>query len=67
MENLKLPADVLADIKALSDIKNTSLNQVIILLVKYALQNLDVEEKRAIEEYKRKEEIKWKIKKKLVE
>ena len=58
MENLKLPADVLADIKALSDIKNTYLNQVIILLVKYALQNLDVEEKRAIEEYKRKEEIK---------
>lgn len=53
-KTLRLPADVVADIEALSDIKNTSLNQVTILLVKYALDNLDAEDKKAMEDYKKK-------------
>ena len=53
-KTLRLPADVVDDIEALSDIKNTSLNQITILLVKFALENLDNEDKKAIEEYKKK-------------
>ena len=52
-KTLRLPSDVVADIEALSEIKNTSLNQVTILLVKYALENLDSEDKEAIENYKK--------------
>lgn len=52
-KTLRLPADVVADIEALADIKNTSLNQVTILLVKFALENLDPDDKKAIEEYKK--------------
>ena len=53
-KTLRLPEDVVSDIEALSDIKNTSLNQITILLVKYALANLDVNDKKAIEDYKKK-------------
>jgi hypothetical protein len=52
-KTLRLPADVIEDIQALSDIKNTSLNQITILLVKFALENLDSEDKKAIENYKK--------------
>ena len=52
-KTLRLPSDVVADIEALSDIKNTSLNQITILLVKFALENLDTEDKKAIENYKK--------------
>lgn len=52
-KTLRLPADVIEDIEALSEIKNTSLNQVTILLVKYALSNLDNDDKKAIEDYKK--------------
>ena len=52
-KTLRLPADVVEDIEALSDIKNTSLNQITILLVKFALENLDEADKKAIEEYKK--------------
>ena len=53
-KTLRLPADVVSDIEALSDIKNTSLNQITILLVKFALDNLDASDKKAIEDYKKK-------------
>lgn len=52
-KTLRLPADVVSDIEALSEIKNTSLNQITILLVKFALDNLDENEKKAIEDYKK--------------
>lgn len=54
-KTLRLPSNVIEDIEALSKIKNTSLNQIIILLLKYSLENLDIDEKRVIEKYKRKE------------
>ena len=53
-KTLRLPEDVVSDIEALSDIKNTSLNQITILLVKFALANLDASDKKAIEDYKKK-------------
>ena len=53
-KTLRLPADVVAEIEALSEIKNTSLNQITILLVKFALENLDSSDKKAIEEYNKK-------------
>ena len=52
-KTLRIPADIIEDIETLSEIKNKSLNQVTILLVKYALDNLDNEDKKAIEEYKK--------------
>ena len=63
-KTLRIPADIIEDIETLSEIKNKSLNQVTILLVKYALDNLDKlddnevkeednEDKKAIEEYKK--------------
>ena len=52
-KTLRIPSDIIEDIEALSEIKNKSLNQVTILLIKYALDNLDVEDKRAIENYKK--------------
>lgn len=54
-KTLRLPANVVADIEALSDIKHTSLNQITILLVKFALENLDESDKKAIEDYKKKQ------------
>ena len=53
-KTLRLPADVVEDIEALSDIKNTSLNQITILLLKFALENLDETDRKAIEEYQQK-------------
>lgn len=52
-KTLRIPANVIEDIEALSEIKNTSLNQVTILLIKYALSNLDDDDKKAIENYKK--------------
>lgn len=54
-KTLRLPADVVSDIEALSELKNTSLNQITILLVKFALENLDDSDKKAIEEFKKKQ------------
>jgi hypothetical protein len=53
-KTLRLPADVVEDIQALSTIKNTSLNQITILLVKFALANLDDSDRAALEEFKKK-------------
>jgi hypothetical protein len=53
-KTLRLPADVVEDIQALSTIKNTSLNQITILLVKFALANLDDSDRVALEEFKKK-------------
>ena len=52
-KTLRLPSDIVSEIEALSDIKNTSLNQITILLLKFALDNLDDSEKKAIEEYRK--------------
>ena len=51
-KTLKLPMSIVKDIEALSEYKKISLNQVTILLLEYALQNLDVEDKKIIENYK---------------
>ncbi len=53
-KTLRLPADIVEDIEALSEIKNTSLNQITILLVKFALDNLDDNDKKAVENFKKK-------------
>ena len=53
-KTLRIPADIIEDVEALSEIKNTSLNQITILLFKYALDNLDSEDRKAVEDYKRK-------------
>ena len=50
---LRLPANIVKDIEALSEHKKISFNQVTTLLLEYALQNLDVEDKKIIENYKR--------------
>ncbi len=53
-KTLRIPEDIIKDIETLSEIKHTSLNQIVILLLKYALNNLDPEERKAIEDYKKK-------------
>ena len=53
-KTLRIPSDVVEDIEALAEIKNMSLNQVTVLLVKFAIQNIDPEDKKAIENYKKK-------------
>ena len=55
-KTLRLPSDIVSDIEALSEIKNTSLNQITILLVKFALENLDADDRKAIEDYKKKKQ-----------
>lgn len=53
-KTLRLPANIVENLQALSEIKNTSLNQITILLLKFALENLDESEKKALEYYKNK-------------
>ena len=52
-KTLRIPADIIEDIEALSDIKNTSLNQITILLIKFALSNLDDDDRKNVENYKK--------------
>ena len=52
-KTLRLPRDIMESIEALSEIKNTSLNQITVYLVKFALENLDTEDKEKIEKYKK--------------
>lgn len=52
-KTLRIPSDIIEDIEALSEIKNTSLNQIAILLFKYALENLDSEDRKAIDNFKK--------------
>ncbi len=52
-KTLRLPENIVQDIQALADIKNTSLNQVTILLIKFALENLDDSDRKALESYKK--------------
>ena len=49
-KTLRLPANIVENLQALSEIKNTSLNQITILLLKFALENLDESEKKALED-----------------
>lgn len=53
-KTLRLPANIVENLQALSEIKNTSLNQITILLLRFALENLDESEKKALEDYKNK-------------
>lgn len=52
-KTFRIPSDIITDIEALSDIKNTSLNQITILLLKFALESLDDTEKKDLENYKK--------------
>ena len=52
-KTLRLPENIVEDIEALAKIKNTSLNQVSILLMDFALNNLDQEDKELLEKYKK--------------
>ena len=52
-KTLRLLRDIMESIEALSEIKNTSLNQITVYLVKFALENLDTEDKEKIEKYKK--------------
>lgn len=52
-KTLRLPENIVEDIEALAKIKNTSLNQVSILLMDFALNNLDQEDKDLLEKYKK--------------
>lgn len=52
-KTLRLPENVVEDLQDLASIKNTSLNQITILLLKFALENLDESEKKALEDYKK--------------
>ena len=51
-KTLRLPENIVEDIEALANIKNTSLNQISILLMEFALDNLDDEDKEALNKYK---------------
>lgn len=50
---LRLPINIVKDIEVLSEHKKIPLNQVTTLLLEYALKNLDIEDKKIIENYKR--------------
>lgn len=52
-KTLRLPENVVTDLQALATIKNTSLNQIAILLMNFALENLDESDKKALEEFKK--------------
>ncbi len=52
-KTLRLPENVVTDLQALATIKNTSLNQITILLLNFALDNLDESEKIALEKFKK--------------
>lgn len=51
-KTLRLPENIVSDIEALAKIKNTSLNQISILLMEFALENLDEEDKASLKKYK---------------
>ena len=51
-KTLSLPEDVVDNVQTLSNIKNLSFNKVIITLVEFALENLEEEDKIALEKYK---------------
>ena len=51
-KTLRLPEDVVDNIQILSNIKNLSFNKVVITLVEFALENLEEEDKIALEKYK---------------
>ncbi len=52
-KTLRLPENIVEDIEALAKIKNTSLNQISILLMEFSLENLDEEDKELLEKYKK--------------
>lgn len=56
-KTLRLPENIVEDIEALAKIKNTSLNQISILLMDFALNNLDQEDKELLEKNKKKKKM----------
>ena len=54
-KTLRLPENIVADVQNLSDIKNISFNRTIISLVKFALENLDDEDKAKLEDKLKKQ------------
>lgn len=52
-KTLRLPENVVTDLQALASMKNTSLNQITILLLNFALENLDESERAALDKFKK--------------
>ena len=52
-KTLRLPENVVTDIQVLATLKNTSLNQITIHLLNFALENLDETDRLAVEEFKK--------------
>lgn len=55
-KTLRLPENIIEDIEALADIKNTSLNQISIILMQFALDHLDEEDKESLKEYRKEKQ-----------
>lgn len=51
-KTLRLPENLVEDIENLSNMKNISFNKTVITLIEFALDNLDEEDKKKIEERK---------------
>ena len=52
-KTLRLPENIVDDIKLLADIKNLSFNKVVISLLGFSLQNLDENDKKELEKIKK--------------
>ena len=48
-KTLRLPENIVEDIQSLANIKNLSLNKVVISLLNFSLQNLDENDKKKLE------------------
>lgn len=53
-KTFRIPEDLIKDMEALSGIKKQSLNRITIYLLKFSLENLDIEDKEEILKIKRK-------------
>ncbi len=51
-KTLRLPEDLVDNVQILANIKNLSFNKVVVTLVEFALENLEEEDKQALEKYK---------------
>ncbi len=54
-KTLRLPQNIVEDMEILAKIKNTTLNQIANILIRFSLDNLDLQEKEKIEKLKRGE------------
>ena len=51
-KTLRLSEDLVDNVQILANIKNLSFNKVVVTLVEFALENLEEEDKQALEKYK---------------